>query len=77
VTLLLAALDALLAAGISALAGAWLLWRGVRAVRGTGNRACGCGGAPACGPGRDAARLRAAATRVSARLNRAGGPDAR
>jgi hypothetical protein len=60
---------------IAAAAAAWLLWRGLRAFRGSSSGGgCGCGSGPACTPsGRDAADVRAAAER----MNREGSRGAR
>jgi hypothetical protein len=73
--ILLLSVDVAAAAAIAAAAAAWLLWRGLRAVRGSpSGGGCGCGSGPTCTPsGRDAAEVRAAADR----MNRRGGPGAR
>jgi hypothetical protein len=61
--------DAWAALAIAALAGAWLLRRGWRAVRASGKGSC-CG-KPVCGAGGPGADdLRRAAARGAARVNR-------
>ena len=64
-------LDVALALGISALAAAWLVRRGVRRLRAKSGAGCDCPSAGACGPkGPSAADLKAAAARAMDRVNR-------
>jgi hypothetical protein len=69
-------LDTVLAAGIAAVAAAWLLWKGVQAFQPTSRGSCGCGGTRGCGPGPQAGAPRPQDARRD-RMNRVGGPGAR